>query len=138
MSADDYTRFQFNFRGVQIEISGNRLFVDEMYQEVMRDIEAARRGLDENSDPLDMPVDESIVWVHRCGDMMRKIYMASIDDVGFSLLSNVIDPARVSTLYVEKRAFDEVLPRVARDKTLWAELTEKGRQKINESLGKKE
>ncbi len=132
MSADEMIRFQFNFRGVEVEISGDRTFVEEMYQEVMRDIEAARRGVrDDDTDEIAIAADESLVWVHRCSDMMRKIYMATPDDLGFTLLSNSLNPAELSCVYVDKRVFDRFLPNVSDDHTLWAELTEEGRRKIN-------
>lgn len=133
MSSEEIVRFQFNFRGVQVEIAGERAFVDQMYQELMRDIEAARRGAAERKDHLRVPEDQSLVWVHRCSDMMRKIYMASSDDIGFSLLSNSLDASFLSTIYVDKRIFDRFLPNIADERTLWAELTEEGKKKINGS-----
>ncbi|QDG53987.1 hypothetical protein FIV42_25575 [Persicimonas caeni] len=131
MSSEETVRFQFNFRGVQVEISGERRFVDEMYQELMRDIEAARLGASERKDELKLPDDEGLVWVHRCSSMMRKIYMATTDDIGFTLLSNALDARQLSSIYVDKQVFDRFMPNIAKDRTLWAELTEEGRRTIN-------
>jgi hypothetical protein len=135
MSARDEetVRFQFNFRGVEVEIAGERGFVDGMYQELMRDIEAARRGAMERNERLEVPDKETVVWVHRCSDMMRKIYMATSDDLGFTLLSNALEPDMLSTVYVDKRVFDRFLPNISTERTLWAELTAEGREKINGS-----
>ena len=131
MSSEETVRFQFNFRGVQVEISGERHFVDETYHELMRDIEAARRGAEQRRGELELPVDGAMVWVHRCSDMMRKIYMASCENSALSLLDNAIDVDHLENIYVEKRLFDAVMPLVAKDGTLWAELTEEGRRTIN-------
>lgn len=131
MSSEESVRFQFNFRGVQVEISGERRFVDEMYQELMRDIEAARLGASERKDEFRLPDDEGLVWVHRCSDMMRKIYMATTDDIGFTLLSNSLDARRLNSIYVDKHIFDQFMPNVAKERTLWAELTEEGKRTIN-------
>lgn len=135
MSSDEKVRFQFNFRGVDIEIAGERQFVDEMYQELMRDIEAARRGMANDEAEAAIPDEDNLIWVHRCSDMMRKIYMATPDDVRFTLLSNSLNPAHLSTLYVDKHVFDRFLPNLADEHTLWAELTEEGRKKINGENG---
>jgi hypothetical protein len=135
MSAQDEetVRFQFNFRGVEVEIAGERSYVDEMYQELMRDIEAARRGASEREEVTAFPSEEKVVWVHRCSDMMRKIYMATTDDLGFTFLSKVLRPEALGAVYVDKHVFNDFLPNIAGDRTLWAELTEEGRRKINGS-----
>lgn len=131
MSSEETVRFQFDFRGVQVEIAGDRRFVDQMYQELMRDIEAARLGASEREDELKLPDDEGLVWVHRCSEMMRKIYMATADDIGFTLLSNTLDARQLSSIYVDKRVFDRFMPKIANERTLWAELTEEGKRTIN-------
>lgn len=42
MAAQELTRFQLNLHGIALELEGERDFVDEMYREIMRDIEEAR------------------------------------------------------------------------------------------------
>jgi hypothetical protein len=133
-SQDEETiQFQFNFRGIEVEIAGDRRYVDTMYQDLMGDIEAARRAAAERNEVLEVPDEESVVWVHRCSEMMRKIYMVTSDDLNLTALSNALDPKAIGMLYVDKYVFDDLLPNIANDRTLWAELTEKGREKINNS-----
>lgn len=45
MSAKELTRFQLNLHGIALELEGERDFVDEMYRDIMRDIEEARARL---------------------------------------------------------------------------------------------
>lgn len=42
MSSQDITRFQLSLHGIVLELEGERDFVDEMYRDIMRDIEEAR------------------------------------------------------------------------------------------------
>lgn len=135
--SDDRTHFQFEFRGVKVEISGTRDYVDNMYRILMRDIEAARRGALDDLEPIEQAEDERLIWVHRCGNMMHKIYMATPRAIRNSALGRALDPARIETLYADKSAFDQLLSSFAGDRTLWAELTEKGRQTIDEADPKK-
>jgi hypothetical protein len=134
MSADETIRFQFNFRGVEIEISGEDEFVDEMYRELMRDIQAARQCLDEPEEevaPPDAAPEDLPVWIHRCSEMMRKIYMTNAESMQGSILARVLDFSLLRTLYVDKYVFDSFLPTLAGEHTLWAELTDEGRRTID-------
>ena len=42
MSQDQHTRFQLTFNGISLELHGEKEFVEEMYREVMADLEEAR------------------------------------------------------------------------------------------------
>lgn len=42
VSSQDITRFQLSLHGIVLELEGERDFVDEMYRDIMRDIEEAR------------------------------------------------------------------------------------------------
>ena len=37
------TQFRLNFNGISLELEGDRAFVDDMYRDIMRDIEEAKR-----------------------------------------------------------------------------------------------
>lgn len=132
MSEDGLTCFQFEFRGVCVEISGERSYVDEMYQVLMRDMESAKRGAEEHSGPVVVPEEEPLVWVHRCSQMMHKIYLAEVRSLARGLLGRVIDPSWIDTVYADKGAFDRLLAGFDGDRTLWAELTPEGRRTINQ------
>jgi hypothetical protein len=137
MSDEDRTHFQFEFRGVKVEISGTRDYVDSMYQILMRDMEAARRGAIEDLEPVETHTEERLLWVHRCSEMMHKIYMTAPHTIRNSALGRAMNANAVDTLYAEKHAFDDLLSSFAGDRTLWAELTAEGRKTIDKADAKK-
>lgn len=131
MSRDSRSHFKFECDGVSVEITGTWRFVEQMYRRVMRDIDRARPPEESIQSPKQSPPRDHVVWIIRSSDMMRRIYMADSDDFDRTAIDRAIDPERVGTLYIGKRAFDELLPEVSkREETLWAELTEAGRKKI--------
>ena len=75
MSEENSTQFQFRLGGIELEIAGDRQFVEQMYARVMRDIEAARKSLAEDAESrADTRLREKqILWVHRCSPMMHRI-----------------------------------------------------------------
>jgi len=146
MSTDKTDHFQLNLNGIQLEISGERSFVQHMYREVMRDLEEARRraleakrrgprGKKKRVSRRERP-EPNVIWLHRVSDMVHKIYMASHSDLDDSPLFDVLDRSVLGTLYVEDNLLPRALPRFARGQTLWAELTSVGRRKIAEATGK--
>lgn len=143
MSDENSTHFQFRLGGIELEIEGDREFVERMYHRVMRDIETVRKRVaaqraEERLSPPVAPDDDSIrrrqiLWVHRCTPMMHKIYMSAPVEVDESPLLRMIDTTKVSVIFADRDAFDNVLPGGGRGQTMWAELTEKGRQRIAEA-----
>lgn len=133
MSDENSTHFQFRLGGIELEISGERKFVEEMYGRMMRDIDEARRkalgrkGKQRDAVPA---ADRQIVWVHRCSPMMHKIYMSSPIEVARAPLMRQIDANELAIVFADKDVFDHVLPGGGRGHTLWAELTAKGRKRI--------
>lgn len=155
MSSDDTTHFQLNVNGISLELSGEREFVQQMYQQIMRDLEVARdrmiarqseliaddrsatavkRRIKARKTPIPEQ-DNQVIWLHRCNDMVHKIYMASADDIRASPLFGLLDPSAIGTLYVRDPLLARALPRFERGQTLWAELTAAGRRKIAEATG---
>lgn len=148
MSNENSTHFQFSLAAINLEISGDRAFVERMYRLIMQDIEAVRAGKVEPrkpADPMDMgsPLgsrgprrpktvapNSQVVWVHRCSDMMHKIYMSSPEELSRAPLLKVIDPSKIAVVYADESVIDAILPKVEKGHTLWAELTAKGRQRI--------
>lgn len=135
MSDENSTQFQFRLGGIELEISGDREFVEQMYMRVMRDIEAARRGLVETPAAAPTPAAPraaQILWVHRCSPMMHKIYMSSPAELEKAHVMRQIDTSRVKILFADKSVFERILPGVEKGATLWAELTAMGRKRIAE------
>ena len=136
MSDENSTHFQFRLGGIELEISGERDFVERMYRRVMRDIEIARKAVaEERLAQAGAASDEErrqkqILWVHRCSTMMHKIYMSSPAELDKSTLMRSFETTRVNIVFADKGVFDMVLPSIEKGATLWAELTAKGRERI--------
>lgn len=162
--SDEATRFQLNLNGILLEIEGERAFVEAMYREVMKDIEEARRrrlnpaleagkapaasrGISGTSvattNPQGNPrvsgsrarVQQGVVWIHRCNELVHKIYMGSPQDLRTHQVFDILNPDRIGILYIEDPLINEILPRFETGQTLWAELTPAGRKKIAEAAG---
>jgi hypothetical protein len=131
MRSDDTIHFHFQFRGITAEITGERTFVEEMYRALMRDMEVARRGVNEDHQDMEYERSHPVVWVQRCSDMMRKIYMATPEQLELGPLNAVLDRRALANVYVDKKVFDSALPHFAEERTMWAQLTDEGRQQIN-------
>lgn len=155
--AQDTTRFQLSLHGISLELSGERDFVEEMYREIMRDIEVARARMlagqpsglqqaivsEEPTLQLDMPresprpkgppVQEQVIWLHRCSELVHKIYMTSASDLARVMPLRHVNKERIATLYVEDKLLSKLMPQFDRGQTLWAELTRAGRKKIAEA-----
>jgi hypothetical protein len=152
MSSENSTHFQFSLAAIDLEISGERAFVEKMYRIIMQDIEAARalpapdaKSTAKTASPADMGAtisshgqkrpktvspDSQVVWVHRCSEMMHKIYMSSPEELSRAPLMRVLDPKHIAVLFADEEVVDVILPKVEKGHTLWAELTAKGRKRI--------
>ena len=132
--SDDTISFCVDFGGVELELSGDREFVETMYQRVLADIERARRRIDDRRAQIKMPELEDgkrpSVWLHRCGELMRKIYMASRHDLERSAIGELFEVEQLTDIYLEEPVFAEFFEHLEGDNTLWAEFTEVGRDKI--------
>jgi hypothetical protein len=78
---------------------------------------------------------QGVVWIHRCNELVHKIYMGSPQDLRTHPIFDIINPERVGILYIEDPLINQVLPRFESGQTLWAELTPAGRKKIAEAAG---
>ncbi len=137
MADDEATRFRVNFGGIVLQLTGQREFVERMYRQVMKDVEEARnqarieRGRVEMPEPLEDK--KPTVWLHRCGSMMRKIYMASVDDIASSPLDDFFEMTELNNIYVHRDTFTSCFGHLEGGHTLWAEFTDIGREKIAEA-----
>ncbi|WP_133622040.1 hypothetical protein [Bradymonas sediminis] len=135
MGADESIRFEFSFHGINIELSGESKFVDTLYRELMRDIEAARQTLDKEEEQAEVKasaasIEHTPVWVHRCSEMMRKVYMSNVSEMKRSPVGKTLDYQAVRTFYTDDKAFRAFFPKLADNRTMWAELTDEGQRTI--------
>lgn len=141
MSKSDTTHFHFDFGGITLELSGEREFVEKMYKQVMRDVAEARSGAHNASRAASAgkgAVQGAVakrrsVWVHRCSDLMRKIYMTTPADVSASILGRAIDSEPIGVIYIDKGAFNGIFPEMDGGQTMWAEFTAAGKAKLAEA-----
>lgn len=138
------TQFRLNLNGIVLDLEGDRAFVEEMYKEIMRDIEEAKRRNERvNQTPAERkrakrkPKQESVLWIHRCSPLVHKIYMASPDDLEESPILSHIDHTKLGTLYIDHALLSKLMPQFDRGQTLWAELTPAGRERIANAQGPK-
>lgn len=103
MSSDSRSHFQFECDGVRVEITGSWEFVERMYRRVMRDIDRARPTSESIQKPSQSDPRDHVVWIIRCTEMMRRIYMAETIDFEQSPFTRSLDPERVGTLYIGKK-----------------------------------
>jgi hypothetical protein len=134
MSQQDDTHFHFDFGGITLELSGERQFVEKMYRQIMKDVEQARAQRIEKPEVRAAQVQRinHAVWVHRCSEMMRKIYMTTQGDIERTILGRCLDPEELAVVYVDKDILSNIFPEFDKGQTLWAEFTPAGREKIAE------
>jgi len=146
MSEEKTTHFQFNLEGIELEISGEQSFVELMYRRIMRDIEEARSLPASGSSKVSRATQplpaapkavkqvrkesRPVIWVHRCTEMMHKIYMSSPEDIARAPLFRSLESDWISVIYTNEHAITHVIPNVEAGHTLWAELTDAGRARI--------
>lgn len=136
MGDDEQISLRFECQGIQLELSGRREFVEPMYQQLMDDIQQARRTVRDRNQQVDIPEPEPgkkpSAWVHRCGELMHKIYMLSKIDLQSTPIADLFDLRELSNIYAEQELFTEVFDGLDGRDTLWAEFTPVGRRKIKE------
>lgn len=138
------TQFRLNLNGISLELEGEKAFVEQMYRDIMKDIEEARRrnkAIELKSSASKASAKEaealrhrarrdSVVWIHRCSELVHKIYMASPEDLGQLRQIQAIDTEKIATLYIDDKLLPKLMPQFDKGQTLWAELTPAGRHKI--------
>lgn len=136
MANDDEISLRFECGGVQLEISGDHAFVQRMYRRIMEDIEEARRNVEDRRHrpevPTPQPGKRRSVWLHRCQQMMHKVYMLRDQELDETPLAELVDVEELANMYVDAEAFDQVLGELEGNDTLWAEFTRSGRKKLKE------
>ncbi len=163
MSSQDMTRFKLTLHGIGLELEGERDFVEEMYRNIMNDIEVARArqragqpsGLESTSQrehahsgasstdrtqefvrSKHAPRDyaaDRVIWLHRCSELVHKIYMTNTKDLAKVNPFRALNQAHVRTVYVQDKLLSSIMPQYDRGQTLWAELTRAGRKRIAEA-----
>lgn len=132
------TRFHFDFGGIELELRGEKEFVQSMYREILRDVEKARGEVQDELHKKRSHSDERrprepSIWVHRATSVMRKIYLLPPDEIRVTAIGQVLKLGEVKSIYIDKEVFADFFPEMDKGKTLWAEFTPEGRERIAEA-----
>ena len=136
------THFRFDFGGIQLELSGEREFVQEMYKEVMRDVERAREAVGQGEGKARKNgakggQQKPSIWLYRASELIRKIYMVARDEVEETILGGALEFGELGGVFIDKEVFGEFFPKMDGSQTLWAEFTAAGKELIAEASERK-
>lgn len=135
------TRFRLNLPHIDIELSGERNFVEDLYQRVSKDLlPIYQQNVDkkEASKAKSKAVDkgaphELYTWIYACTDLFHKVYVVENHLVETSIIGKWINSSRVRRLYLDQED-ERIISAVSGDnKTLWAEFTDAGRDFLRKS-----
>ena len=144
MTKGKKTKFTMRLPHLNIELSGEKTFVEELYKSISRDfaplVDAAKRGgsahqiiLDKDRDS-DAPKRNDYTWVYLCTNFFNKVYVMEKSGLEASMLGAFVDFDRLRRVYVD-REDSPVLESLAQtDRTLWAEFTEEGKAALRGAI----
>ncbi len=131
-----------------LELEGDPEFVMETYDTVRRDI--LKRLLDiimasqepaptvvspvlssvEPAAPADLSESQAYVWVYVTHEIYNKVYVVDHPTFSASPLSRFLDGIRLRRIYLSREHRELLGPMVGTGKSLWSELTRKGREQL--------
>lgn len=74
--------------------------------------------------------DESYIWVYVTHDIYNKVYVIDTETFTSSSIHRFLDGRRMRKVYLDQAHQEFLRPLLGTGKTLWSELTAKGREKI--------
>lgn len=99
------------------EVKSRKPTIDELAQR-------ARSGRLNEANP------NAYVWVYVTHEIYNKVYVVDLDAWNESPLAEFLDGRRLRKMFVERDARDQVKSMIGTGKTLWSELTPKGREQL--------
>jgi hypothetical protein len=132
MSASVTTHFHLKMGDIELDVEGEREFVEKVYRMLMLDVERVRADEFQTAEcnPPEDDIAETLTWVHRCSELLHKIYLIKTSKLSASLLNVAFDVHHLGALYVDRAAIDRILPSLTTDNTIYAQLTPAGKRKI--------
>ena len=134
MSGSVTTHFHLKMGDLELSVDGEPEFVEKVYRMLMLDVERVRgekHPVEESVQPNE-DIRDNLIWVHRCSEMLHKIYLIRTAKLAISPLSQVLHIDRLNALYINRPAIEELVPSLAADNTIYAQLTPAGKRKIAE------
>ena len=136
MSEDqNRTSFRIELPGLEVSISGDRAFVEDIFQEISADLLPALTGqgrVHAGLTPLDLPVvdESSYTWVYGCSPLYSKVYAVRDTHIRAGLLGGAIDSAQLRRIYVDGVESELFAAIAGGQQTLWAEFTDEGKERF--------
>ena len=80
--------------------------------------------------PAALPKDGHYVWVYIAHEIYNKVHVVDLDAFNASPLSRFLDGIRLKKVFLDREFRDTLAPLLGTGKTLWSELTKKGRERV--------
>lgn len=120
-------------RGDQSHLDSAKTMVQNIPDEVRQDPPAQNDPEVQEQQQHSKANANNYVWVYITHEIYNKVYVVDLPTFSASPLSRFLDGIRLRKLYVN-REYQEVLgPLIGTGKTLWSELTKKGREQLANS-----
>ena len=137
-----------------LELEGEPQFILDSYDNVRQDVLKRLVALMQDSHPEDgidlssidgpivtgddtprdppaaVPEDGHYVWVYIAHEIYNKVHVVDLDTFNASPLSRFLDGVRLKKIFLDREFRDTLGPLLGTGKTLWSELTKKGRERV--------
>lgn len=129
------TRFRIELPGLEVSISGDRAFVEDLFKEISADLLPAltgQVGSHAGLTPLDLPTvgETSYTWVYGCSPLYSKVYAVRDAHIRAGLLGGAVDPAQLRRIYIDGVESELFAAIAGGQQTLWAEFTDEGKERF--------
>ena len=130
------TRFSLDLPGFELEITGDRAFVEELYHRVSQDVlplvfhdHTDEQATVVKASPTGEPA-AGYTWVYGVTQYYNKVYAVSDEELRTGVLGPFVVPSRLRRIYVDRDDSDLFTSLAGSQKTLWAEFTPEGRDRF--------
>ena len=132
---DSRTRFNLDLPGFSLTISGDKVFVEDVYRRVSQDILPV--VFPAPGSPMVRPTGSqpkkstpTFTWVYGVTQYYNKVYAVDDNELRRSILGPFILPTQIKRIYVDRDDSDLFTSLTGSQKTLWAEFTPEGKEKF--------
>jgi len=130
MGQDTRTQFRLDLPGLEIDISGDKRFVEDLFGRISHDLLPILTGQGNQPAP-GMESSESYTWVYGCTEYFNKVYAVRDAQIEASILGRCVAPGKIGRIYLDREE-GPLFPALAQgQQTLWAEFTEEGREHLS-------
>lgn len=130
MGVDTRTQFRLDLPGLEIEISGDKRFVEDLFGRISHDLLPVLTGQPDQELPGTEP-SQSYTWIYGCTEYFNKVYAVRDTQINASILGGCIRTAKLRRIYLDQEE-GPLFPALAQgQQTLWAEFTEEGREHLS-------